>query len=192
MAKITTSQAAQAIIEKKGIITHAAKTLGISRTHLHYLINKHPTVKEALLDAHKEKIKQSQEPLKITLPNKPDGKGARFIYLVKEDFLGLVKIGIAKNLHSRISGIQTSCPQNLTILGYFQTKAAKGIETFLHDRFANKRYRGEWYKLTDDDVKFILNDNYFNSKDTPPSILNHAVAQYDYSSFVQKTFFDDE
>jgi hypothetical protein len=54
MAKVTASEAAEAITESKGFITQAAKRLGISRQQLHNLINKHPTVKEALIDAREE------------------------------------------------------------------------------------------------------------------------------------------
>ncbi|KKK75382.1 hypothetical protein LCGC14_2874260 [marine sediment metagenome] len=54
MTKVTAGQAAQAIEDKKGFITHAAKQLGISRRQLHNLVNLHPTVKEALTDAREE------------------------------------------------------------------------------------------------------------------------------------------
>jgi hypothetical protein len=54
MAKVTTAEAAAAIKQHKGFITQAAKTLGISRRHLHTLINRHPTIKEALDDAREE------------------------------------------------------------------------------------------------------------------------------------------
>jgi hypothetical protein len=54
MAKVNATEAAEALKNHKGFITQAAKTLGISRRHLHYLINKHPTVKEALTDAREE------------------------------------------------------------------------------------------------------------------------------------------
>jgi hypothetical protein len=54
MAKVTATEAAEALIEKKGFVTAAAKQLGISRQQLHNLINKHPSVKEALLDAREE------------------------------------------------------------------------------------------------------------------------------------------
>jgi len=54
MAKVTAAQAAQAIENKKGFITQAAKQLGISRRQLHRLVNLHPTVKEALADAREE------------------------------------------------------------------------------------------------------------------------------------------
>lgn len=48
------SDAANAIKEAKGFVTHAAKRLGISRVQLHRIINKHATVKEALIDAREE------------------------------------------------------------------------------------------------------------------------------------------
>lgn len=60
MAKVTASQAIEAIKEKKGFITQAAKSLGISRRHLHRLINRHPTIKEAVEDA-KEEMKDFAE-----------------------------------------------------------------------------------------------------------------------------------
>lgn len=54
MAKVTTAQAAEALRDKKGFITQAAKQLGITRQQLHNLINAHPTVKAALIDAREE------------------------------------------------------------------------------------------------------------------------------------------
>lgn len=51
----TSARAAiQAIKDKKGFVTQAAKQLGISRQQLHNIINTHPTVKEALQDAREE------------------------------------------------------------------------------------------------------------------------------------------
>lgn len=49
--KVTATQAAEALKEQKGFVTHAAKQLGISRRQLHNIINNYPTVKEALDDA---------------------------------------------------------------------------------------------------------------------------------------------
>lgn len=54
MPKTTATQAAHALKDKKGFITHAARQLGISRQQLHNLINAHPTVKAALIDAREE------------------------------------------------------------------------------------------------------------------------------------------
>ncbi len=57
---VTAEQAIQALRDKKGFITQAAKQLGISRRQLHRLINAHPTIKEALVDA-KEEMKDFAE-----------------------------------------------------------------------------------------------------------------------------------
>jgi hypothetical protein len=54
MTKVNATEAASALKNHKGFITQAAKALGISRSHLHHLINRHPTVKEALTDAREE------------------------------------------------------------------------------------------------------------------------------------------
>lgn len=52
--KTTATEAAQALKDKKGFVTHAAKQLGISRQQLHNLINNHPTIAEALKDAREQ------------------------------------------------------------------------------------------------------------------------------------------
>lgn len=57
---VTASEAAKALCNTKGFITQAAKQLGISRSQLHRIINIHPTVKQALLDA-KEEMKDFAE-----------------------------------------------------------------------------------------------------------------------------------
>lgn len=51
---ISAAQAIEAIKDRKGFVTQAAKQLGISRSQLHRIINAHPTVKEALQDAREE------------------------------------------------------------------------------------------------------------------------------------------
>ena len=51
---ITAAAAIEAIRKSKGFVTTAAKALGISRMQLHRIINAHPTVKEALVDAREE------------------------------------------------------------------------------------------------------------------------------------------
>ena len=54
MTKTTIAEAAKALRDQKGFVTHAARQLGISRQRLHTLIKNHPTVKEAVDDAREE------------------------------------------------------------------------------------------------------------------------------------------
>jgi hypothetical protein len=51
---VTAAQAVQALKDKKGFVSQAAKQLGISRRQLHRLIKAHPTIKDALDDAREE------------------------------------------------------------------------------------------------------------------------------------------
>ena len=54
MARVTVAQCAEALKNSKGFVSQAARNLGISRQQLHKIINKHPTVKEAVTDAREE------------------------------------------------------------------------------------------------------------------------------------------
>jgi hypothetical protein len=47
-------EAIQAIRDRKGFVSQAAKQLGISRVQLYRILKAHPTVKEALDDAREE------------------------------------------------------------------------------------------------------------------------------------------
>lgn len=60
MARVSTQQAIEALRDSHGLVSVAAKKLGISRVTLHAMINKMPTVAEARNDA-KEALKDFAE-----------------------------------------------------------------------------------------------------------------------------------
>ena len=76
----TTKDAIQAIQDTKGFVSTAAKRLGISRVQLYRIINKHPTVKEALIDA-REEMKDYAESKLFT--NIQEGKEASIFFYLK-------------------------------------------------------------------------------------------------------------
>ena len=76
----TTKAAIQAIQDTKGFVSTAAKRLGISRVQLYRIINKHPTVKEALTDA-REEMKDFAESKLFT--NIQEGKEASIFFYLK-------------------------------------------------------------------------------------------------------------
>lgn len=78
------------------------------------------------------------------------------VYLIREGFRGLVKIGIAKHPQKRLSSIQTACPQDIELVGYVESSRPKQLERELHRRFHHKHYRGEWFELSQDDIDLIL------------------------------------
>jgi hypothetical protein len=100
----TAGAAIKAIRESKGFVTQAAKALGISRMQLHRIINAHPTVKEALIDA-REEMKDFTEsklyqgindgnPTLIIFHLKTQAKDRGYIERQEIDHSGAVKIEV--------------------------------------------------------------------------------------------------
>ena len=72
--------AIKAIRAANGFVSHAAAALGISRTQLYNIINRHPTVKEALDDS-REAMKDFAE--SKLFANIKDGKEASIFFYLK-------------------------------------------------------------------------------------------------------------
>lgn len=76
----TAKDAIKAIKESNGFVTQAAAMLGISRVQLYNIINAHPTVKEALVDA-REVMKDYAESKLFS--NIKEGKEASVFFYLK-------------------------------------------------------------------------------------------------------------
>ena len=76
----------------------------------------------------------------------------RSVYFV--ECSGQTKIGVATNVASRVSGMQTGCPLPLSVVDSVEMEfdLAHEIEQELHQMFWDKRTRGEWFNLTEGDV----------------------------------------
>lgn len=62
------------------------------------------------------------------------------------------KIGFTTSLNKRSRQIQIELPREIELVHSILTDDPKGIESYWHKRFAAKRTRGEWFKLTKEDV----------------------------------------
>ena len=62
----------------------------------------------------------------------------------------LYKIGKSKNPKSRLEGLKTANPK-ISLIAFGEGNN----ETFLHNKYSDKRYAREWFLLTEDDVKDI-------------------------------------
>ena len=73
-----------------------------------------------------------------------------FVYLIKcmnKD--GFIKIGVAKDIQSRLDTMQTGCPYRLELLASIRCISrgqAYEMERKLHILFKKHRIRGEWFK----------------------------------------------
>jgi DNA-binding NtrC family response regulator len=88
------------------------------------------------------------------------------VYFFRHIGLTPVKIGYSSNESpiSRFNQFRTYAPYGSEILGFVILTNAKEIETFLHQKYANKRLSGEWFEITIEDVQKEV-DFYSNISD---------------------------
>lgn len=79
-------------------------------------------------------------------------KKPNYVYLMKDHKTGFIKIGRSVNPRVRERTIRPEVPQ-LELLFSWQVKAQ--VETLLHKHFKDKRGRGEWFDLKQDDINSI-------------------------------------
>lgn len=78
-----------------------------------------------------------------------------FIYVIYlDDSLSerFYKIGMAKTFIPRLMAHQCSSPFDICVACAFFVGNMRATERHLHDKFADKRVRGEWFKLTEKDI----------------------------------------
>ncbi len=68
---------------------------------------------------------------------------------------GYFKIGIARNVVTRISGMQTGNPFPIDLVFETPCLLAAQRERFWHNEFRHVHHSGEWFRLSDADVKRI-------------------------------------
>lgn len=70
------------------------------------------------------------------------------LYFILNPSLGIIKIGIAADVKSRLSGLECSCGVPLEVLRV--VKGGAELETPLHDIFGASRLMGEWFHPTEE------------------------------------------
>lgn len=75
-----------------------------------------------------------------------------FVYLMIDEHTGLIKIGESKKPSTREKTLQASVPL-LKLIGAW--KATRKHEQDLHKQYSSQRVRGEWFRLSNQDVRDI-------------------------------------
>lgn len=69
-----------------------------------------------------------------------------------------VKVGITKSLPSRLHQLQIANPKKLTVMFVANAETredARTIESMIHEEFAIFHSHGEWFGVTEDEIKHI-------------------------------------
>lgn len=78
-----------------------------------------------------------------------------FVYFISTG--QFIKIGKAIDLKKRLAQLQTSSPRRLTLVHVIECADMDAIERHYHQRFADRRAVGEWFKLTQKEVRDLFN-----------------------------------
>jgi hypothetical protein len=81
------------------------------------------------------------------------------VYLICAEFEGrrLYKIGYTRrDVSKRIKELKTGNGSEMYVIDSFKSKWGTKIESQLHRIFKNKKVNGEWFDLTDEDVKSFM------------------------------------
>jgi hypothetical protein len=101
-------------------------------------------------------------------PTFEDGSVDRtgFIYLVRNGETNRYKIGISKDVPSRLNTLQTGNPEKLSLIRAFPAIDALELEQELHNYYAAQRVVGEWFVLTERDVEYFLSIAWSGANET--------------------------
>lgn len=75
-----------------------------------------------------------------------------FVYIIK-GYGRWYKIGVSREPKNRLKQLQTACPFKLEIVKTISTHKATTLEMDIHERFIDRRGEGEWFRLTESDLK---------------------------------------
>lgn len=83
---------------------------------------------------------------RATEPHTQDKPNLGVVYILRAEGTNLYKIGYSKlSAESRRDAMQTGCPFDLTVVS--ETCGTLEDEQRMHEMFASKRKRGEWFEL---------------------------------------------
>ena len=91
--------------------------------------------------------------MESTVEKKPKHNTSTSVYFIKGG--KFVKIGVARNVAARISGLQVGCPVELTLLASID--GGHATERQLHKMFNHHRTRGEWFNFHKEIKEYITN-----------------------------------
>lgn len=79
------------------------------------------------------------------------------VYFISDNN-GHIKIGMTQDIKSRMNTLSTMVPTGVTLLKTIKSNDCRKLEAKLHEKYADKRVNGEWFKLDIDECEEINHD----------------------------------
>ncbi len=98
-----------------------------------------------------KKRKTNKTNTNLETENKNTEEG--YVYLIQ--FGTEYKIGTSNNVERRFRQLKTQMPYDGKIIHTITTGDPLGIEAYWHKYYDSKRLKGEWFKLTNSDIKYF-------------------------------------
>jgi hypothetical protein len=93
-----------------------------------------------------------KEPLQNEVTNASTENGFVYLLIFGQEY----KIGCSNNVERRFRELKTQMPYDGKIIHSIATGDPEGIEAYWHKYFKEKRLKGEWFKLSETDVKYFM------------------------------------
>lgn len=77
----------------------------------------------------------------------------KYVYLISDINNYTYKIGISNNPEKRLKSLQTGNDRVLKIIHKIICQNSNQVENALHNKYNFLRVNGEWFELTEEDVK---------------------------------------
>ena len=152
------------IINEASVVIKSGTAKLYESTCMYYCRNKHyncyaKVIKDFIIKFNdeirknipEEELRNTKEDINDTDKN---DKGTCYVYLMIDTTNNFYKIGISNNPRYREHTLQSDKPTIELICAkeYPSRTIAEAIESALHKAYANKRIRGEWFNLEDNDI----------------------------------------
>lgn len=121
-----------------------------------------------------------------------------FVYFIKNETTGLIKIGMTKNPHNRLMTIRTTLNtatginNQLKYVGLIcmTSTEMKDFEKELHTKYASYRKFGEWFKLSESHILNTYFTNSYRVNDIPVSIEKRETMFQDLNFSIPDAFWE--
>ena len=111
------------------------------------------TIKKHILEIKNNIVLKPYDHFLLDLYN-PNAKSGS-VYLIQLIGTDCFKIGSSKNPEARLKQIQSKCPIPLKIIYQWYGDDYRYFEKLLHDTFRANRIKGEWFKLSHENLMWI-------------------------------------